>query len=447
MRKGSFIVLIISFALLIPIKSIAISPNDFNYYAELSGPVKENSLYKVHMSDEMLIKAASGLADIRLFDDSGSEIPYVILDNLEMGERMESYPLEVTDYSDGPDFASLTMKMPERHFPISLIDLNISNRDFKKGIELYGSHDAVRWESLSKGLIYDFSSQVNLRKTRIRFDKSDYRYYKIKLISSAPATDSNKTMRFRYNGLEFSAEGTIDKKLRILNIIGQTTDIREKSVSYDSRRFSGFTVTPDKDGNSVIDIEVGLPADRIRFDIENPYYYRTVRVYSSDTGKDGTYKLLNQGDVYNFPLSGFYETKNHIESNEPKCRYYRLVIINRNSPPLSIKGITFEWLKKNLFFASLSKSPRYILRFGGSDIPRPEYDLSRFVTQGNWHLQRYEVLAISKIDANSDYKPTLSRDKKAQTERLALSGTVIFLVVALGVWLYQLMGKMPAKKE
>lgn len=447
MRKGRFTLLIISLALAIPVKSIAMSHNDFKYYAELGGPVKENTLYKVHLSDEILIKAASGLADIRLFDDSGSEIPYVIIDNLEMGERMESYPLEVTDYTDGPDLASLTLKMPDRHLPISVIDLNISNRDFKKGVELYGSHDAARWESLSKGLIYDFSSQVNLRKSRIRFDSSDYRYYKINLISSAPATDRHKAITLRYEGLEFSAEGATDKKLRILNVTGQTTDLREKSVSYDSHKFTGFKVAADKEGNSIIDIEADLPADKISLDIENPYYYRTIKVYSSDTGKEGSYRLVNQGDVYNFPLSGFFETKNHIESNAPKCRHYRLVIINRDSPPLTIKGITFEWVQKNLFFASLSNNPRYTLRVGGSDISRPEYDLSRFVTQGNWHLQRHEDLAVSLINSNPGYKSPLSRDKKARIEKLALSGTVILLVVALGIWLYQLMGKMPDRTE
>ena len=418
-----------------------LTPHDFQYMSELSGQMKGNRLYHIHLSADILKNCAVGCRDIRLFGSDRSEVPYVIILNESPEEKQESYALIITKYDDQADAVVLTMELPEKHRPISSLALNIPNRDFIKTAIVYGSHDRKSWKKLVEDTIYDFTSQVDLRKTRLRFEKSDYRYYRLHLIDARREGADHPSIRLQYDGLNFSVDKLKNKRLRIQEMVASTTGNARTVVVYDKAVFTDFSAQEDENHNTIITVNADLPADIISFELSNPYYFRNVSVLSSETGKEDSYHLLARGSIYSFPLSGNTEVNKAILSSSPKHRYYKFVIENKNNPPLNVRSITFEWVQRNLFFVALSDTGNYVLYVGNGSVEVPNYDLSKFVRQDNWYEQQYGTLDTSSVSHNAGYQPTISKDKRVRIEKTILTGIVIVLVFGIGYWLYRLTGE------
>lgn len=418
-----------------------LNPDDFQYCVAIEGPIKNNTLYQLRLTDDILKKSNAAYGDIRLFSQDKKEIPYGIIENEHPNEVIEIYPLEIIKYTDDKASGIIDLKLPEKYQPISLIDLDIADRDFKKDIILYGSRDGRIWDLLVKEAIYDFSSQVDLRKTEITFKKAGYRFYRIKLIDTQTAVDAGKAIKLKYESLDFSVNNIQNKKLRINKVVGKTGSKGDKIITYDEANFANFSITTDKDHNTVIILEAALPFDRIYFDISNPYYYRNLGLYYSDTGKDDSFRLLNRSSIYSFPLAGLMETKNYVAYTTVKHSYYKFVIENKNNPLLEIKNIRFQRVQKNLYFVALNGAEKYSLCFGNNVVNRPAYDLQSFISQDNWFRQKYETLSTTQVRQNVNYAPKLPIDKKAKLEKLILTAIVIAMVIGIGYWLYRLATK------
>lgn len=423
------------------------SPNDFQYSADLEGPIKQGILYQGRLSSDVLQKCASDYRDVRLFGPGDKEVPFVILENEYPNEVIETYPLEIIGYVEAADSVVITVKVPDKHLPVSLIDLGITDSDFKKKVVLHGSYDRKKWDALAEEVIYDFSSQVDLRKTTVEFAKADYRFYRIELINTRKSAGSDKSTTLKYEALDFTVNGIQDKKLRINKVDGKTGSTKERTAIHDAKIFTNFSSSLDEAHKTVIILEAALPFDKIFLEISNPYYYRSISLYHSDTGEKNSYRLLTQNSIYSFPLSGLLETKNYIGYKSSKHGYYKFVIDNRNSPPLEIKSIRFEWIQKNLYFIALDDAEKYTLCLGNNIVNRPDYDLSTFIDQNNWFRQKFVNLKTGSVRQNATYTPKTPLDKKARAEKFILTIVVTILVIGISFWLYKLLGKASSKNN
>jgi hypothetical protein len=430
----------------IPTAAVAVAPmpSDFSYCAEVQGAGKAGSLYQIHLPDDIVRKAGAGFDDMRLFDASQKETPLVVIPNIPPHETIETYPLEITGYDSDTSSATVTVKLPQKHRPISVMDLAVPDRDFKKRVALSGSSNGKTWKPVTEDSIYDFSSQVNVRKTRIEFAKTGYRYFRLKLTDFKPHAGAGPSIKLKYEGLDFSVNGVSQKKdVRIQSMEGSTQTPSEKKPVYDRKTFDDLSPTLDKEGNTVINLHADLPFDRMTFDIANPYYYRTVIVYGSSIGKEDSYQYLMSQVIYRFPLSSEqHEEKNFIEQLVPKQAYYKVVIMNKNNPPLELKGLTFAWVQQNLYFIALKNNESYSLCFGNAQIKRPDYDIGNFVNQNTLSRNTYERAELASWRAIRVPRP----ERFGGMEKLILKIVVILLVIGMGLWLYTLMKKTPEKK-
>ena len=419
----------------------SLTPGDFRYCDDLDGRILSNTIYQVQLPPEILQKCADGYNDLRLFGSANREVPYVIIENEYPDEVIETFLFQVVDYKDDRTSTVITMKLPEKYQPVSVIEIDTADRDFKKDLMLYGSHDMKKWDLLVKDAIYDFSSQVALRKTEIKFTKADYRYFRIKLIDARSDAKAGRSIQLKYNGLDFSTNNISAKRLHINKITGLTGAKTDRIRVYDEEEFTGFPVNLDKDRNTIITVEADLPFDKVYFDVSNPYYYRELSIYHSDSGKADSYILLTRSSIYSFPLSGISETRNYVAYTSIKHKYYKIVIENKNNPPLEIRNIIFRWIQKDLYFVSLKETATYSLCFGNSLIKKPDYDLSNFINQNNWFKQRYEKLTTGQIKTNAGFRQKIPEDKKKKIEKIILTAVVVSLVIGIGFWLYSLIRK------
>ena len=443
--KKPFIIIALC-CMAMPLFAAQLAPADFPYCADVQGTVKAESLYQVPLSDEIIRKAGAGLEDLRLFDASGTETPLVVIGNVPPHETIETYPLEISGYDNDASSAVVILKLPQKHRPISMLDLETPDRDFKKRVILQGSDDNRTWKPVSEDTIYDFSSQVNVRKTRLAFAPNDARYFRLTLMDFDPRTTARPAIKLTYEGLDFSVNNVRIKDLRIHSAYGSTRMPAEKRPVYDQEAFTDLSPAQDKDGNTVIIFPADLPVDKLALDVANPYYYRTVYLYGSSTGKEDSWQFLLNEEIYRFPLSSEqHEERNVLEHHVPKQAYYKIVVMNKNNPPLVIRSVTFFRVQQNLYFIALKNSERYSLCFGNTRIKRPEYDIARFVNQNTLSRHSFERLELSALQAGISPRPTFG-ERLAGMEKLILKIVVVLLVIGMGLWLYTLLKKAPEKK-
>ncbi len=427
---------------------ISLMPQDFKYSLELNGAITKDNIYQIHLENDVLEKCTPGSKDIRLFDSKNNEIPYVILDYNYIPEKDKIQKLKITKYHYDENSAVIRLSTlkKEKSIQINTFYLDITNRDFNKKIKISGSNNGKKWVLIKEDTIYDFSSQVDLRKTEVEFESVSYPYYLITLTDEEIQKDSQQSIKLKYDRLEFSVDNIENKKLHINSVIGKFKTEKSKNIIYDEKFFTGITASLDKNGDTVIEIEAKLPVKKIYFDINNAYYYRKARVYYSDTGDTDSYKLLKKGVIYTFTLFNVTDVKNYLCFSSPKYNFYKLVIENKNNPPLDIKNITFKWIQKNLYFVAINNDTQHFLCFGNKNTDKPEYDLSKFIHKNNWYKQDYTKLEESDILDNDNFISRLGKNKKAQIEKIILMTIVIFLVLGISFFLYSLMKKARGTK-
>ncbi|MDQ1331785.1 MAG: hypothetical protein QG578_2053 [Thermodesulfobacteriota bacterium] len=424
----------------------SLTADDFQYCADIQGDVRAETLYQVHLSDEILQKAGTDLRDIRILHASRNETPFVIIGNAPPHETIETYSLEITGYDNDASSASIILKLPKKHRPVSVLDLDIADRDFKKRIILDGSSDGKTWKFISEGSIYDFSSRVNVRKTKIEFASTDAQYFRATLRDYKPRQASQPSIKLTYEGLDFSVNGALNTDLRIRAAHASTGTPAEKKPVYDQKTFTPPSAEPDKDGNTVIVLPAGLPVDKLSLEIADPYFHRVVNLYGSSTGRKDSYSLLASQVIYRFPLSSErHEESNSISLHAPRQAYLKIIILNRNNPPLELKSITLSWIQQNLYFMALKSGERYALCCGNTRIKSPDYDLARFVNKEILSQHSYEQRELSALRTGKGLKPTL-RERLAGMEKMILTIVILLLVTGMGWWLYALMKKKPEKK-
>ncbi|MDA8078513.1 MAG: DUF3999 family protein [Nitrospiraceae bacterium] len=416
-------------------------PENFRYSAAIQGQTRGGVLYQVRLGSDILGRCGPGCRDMRLFAADGREVPFVVIDHVIPRATRTAYELKATGYSDDAGRAEVVFTMPDRFEPVGSIALKIPDRDFRKTISIFGSHDGVRWEPLAEDAIFDFSSQVDVRKTEIPFAASSCRYFRLVIRDADQTALPIETVRLRYNGIDFSINTMKNRRLRIDGAVAYTPATEEGRVVYEETPLSPYQEKTDKDSNSVVTFRTGLPFDRVHIDAEGSYYYRPVRIMQSVSGKEGSFVPLAASAIYKFPLLKSVEEKSGVDTTRARGGYYRIVIENAGNQPLRIRGIHLSWVRKNLFFVPERDTPSHRLCAGseGQGMDAPPYDLDRFVTAQNWNQQAFETLAASSVQENTAYRPAASHDRRAGMEKSVLIAVVLLLVIGLGYWLFALL--------
>jgi Protein of unknown function (DUF3999) len=432
---------VISVALLaFPVTVEAATIKDFRYAANLPNSLKPDQLYQVHLSSDLIKESHSDFSDLRIMDRDGKEVPFVVLENAFSPVPAKTYELTVKKYESRTGSATLTLEMPKDHEPIDRIDLDITGQDFTKRATVSGSNNGRSWHRLAEDPIYDFSSQVILRKTFVEFADTDQRYFLIKLTDESPPKSPDRSIHLSYDGLDFSANDMKAGKLKINRVRGSAAARKANPDVYDEVSFENIQSSRDDKGRTIILLGAGLPIERIEFTVARPsYYYRNVQVFTSETGKEDSFRLLTQGVIYRFPLGRTDQQNNKIEYSSGKHLFYRVVVENGDNPPLEISTVKFRWIRKNLYFVATSGEGPYRIYVGGVDRNRPDYDLSKFIRQDNWSEQPFIPIATEPLRNNGAYRPVGQRIDRARVEKAVLIFVILIIGAGLTYWMYSLL--------
>lgn len=421
---------------------------DFMYHMPILGSQKKNVYYKIPVPYDVIRRAAADLRDVRILSRVGMEIPYIVSDET-IGENAARYDFKIVSYDEpNPGASIITMKVPDAgapQRPIGLMDFETNARDFRKSVRIHCMpHGRAAWELAAEDAIFDFTSQVDLRKTRMEFSPRTCALWRVELIDAplnkAAAGDS---IRLKYKDLDFTARDQSPARMKINRVTGSTQNGRDGvKRMHEDLGLVDFISSTDAEGRSYIIFESGIVFTKIIFDPSAPYYYRSVSVYGGEKADAKDWDLIGGGHIYKFPVYGHMTVNNIIELNGvgKKYEYVKIVIDNRDSPALEIKGIRLNWPKRVLYFSAIDNSGGYGLYFGSPNLKSPSYDIS-VISEESIKMMNPETLMLGGRVENADYSPAMTGDMRRRIERTAL--TVIVILAALGMawWMFALIRK------
>jgi hypothetical protein len=304
---------------------------------EVSG---KNSYKEFYLTKDIYLKSKNNLNDLRIKNEIGDEVPYVIEKNIEISNRIEkkvSIGKIISKKNKETQMETVVKFTPKTKLDDivgNIIQLKAIDNFYSK-YELLGSDNGKNWIYISSGELYKTPEKEELR---IEFIKKKYSYYKIV---------TALTEKIKYNALVLLLnEKKIDKKTNII------TNLQYK--------------VEEKRNNTIVTIESNnLPLQQISLKINDEFKRNYI------VRNDKVYKTGNLFKVGN-------REKLDIQFNKKiSLEQIILEIENGDNKPLMIEKIQGEYLSLKIIFKAKPEE-KYILTFGDRELFKPRYDLEEF---------------------------------------------------------------------
>ena len=376
--------------------------------------VGKDTLIGVELDSEVFGNAKKDLGDLRVVDNNGVEVPYVV--------RSETTKSQIIRYS--PKMYNLSYVTGNNtsfivdfggnvaHNEISILT---SSRNFRKQVTISGSNDRTNWKTFVEGKeIYDYSMEFSARDTSVSYPESLYRYLQVQINDSG------------------------DKALSISGVSAQRFEVtRAKKVFYQP------TVTQKEEGKQTIitaDIgQRGLETDTATLFISSQNFQRHVSVLSSDDNKN--WSSIGSDILYSFQTSKMNSSKSTINYGSIKRRYIQFIIDNYDNQPLLIENkiILEGYAHSILFLADANKT--YGLYYGYENGYMPHYDFESVyqyfdeneIVRGTLDVQKPSPLFKAPVPVVVP-EPVIPWTEKYQTALIAVAyscagGLLVFLMM------------------
>jgi hypothetical protein len=319
----------------------------------------EPKLMSVTVPREVYASAQIRLEDLRVVDDQGREVPYVLYAR-HGGTVVETCPTALVEnrFFNGR-YTEVMLDLGEHptvHNGVALTTLNVTNGTL---IEIAGSNDNREWGKLA---------------VRPGTGRAEPEYtFHLEAVSGG------------LHNLEYAETQTRYVRLRFLDSIRQfPVTIAEafyEFVEEPERARVPVAFTPDENAGpkrSIWYADLGSalqPIDEIRFEAAQPEFHRKVRIITSDNDKDwddgptGEILRKRQGDTNEAQLRVSF-------SEEWGRRYWGVMVLNGNDPPLAGAQPALMTTPRHIVFRQ-EPGRRYRLLYGHDWAKPPEYDLAQ----------------------------------------------------------------------
>ena len=342
----------------------------FSYQYFKTIKITGKSVYKqFFLTEDIYENSKNNLGDIRIIDNAGKEVPYVI----ETGKDQEKHSekivarAKIDEVLTKKDKMEFIVKFNSDSSLKGIIGnrlVLISSKNFYSEYTLLGSNNSTDWEQITSGEIYKTPDKSNLT---IEFSEKRYEFYKI-------VTPLDKGNIFSEAILKLSSN-----EAEKLKTVGTKLDYK---VEQEGK-------------NTILKIKSKfLPLKNIVLDVEDEFQ-RNYTVRSGD----------------NFYVEGIIskvgEKSNLVVNleNVPKLSEIIVEIKNGDNSPLKINRVTGNYVPDRIVFRA-TEGEDYKITFGDENLNKPEYDIAEFADSIK---ERNEVL-VGKLEKSEGNNISKSKD-------------------------------------
>jgi len=441
-RRVSFTILVV-----LGLAAPARAAEAWQFQRDVVCSVSEETLIAVPLDADIYAATRIDFPDIRLQSARGASVPFLIRKPQDVQPQivrerswtarnpqlrpLEAGGLEITLTLDADDPVpdGLTLVTPLR--------------DFEQRVRLETSSNGLDWQPAgAEHLLFDYARFMEVRQVEIPFPDTRDRQIRL-LIDSVTAEQESELLEltrnlrgtdetnrsetalirrrpFRIERIEFWTETTRD---------GRATD-RMTNVP-----ITGFTVETDPDQHRTIVKIQARREPRTSFTLltSSRNFSRTasLEVPDPDRGPD-QWKPLGQATLSRIQFQSFQREHLTVTIPESRSDLYRLVIEDRDSPPLTLTGVDSRGPTYELI-TLIPPGEQYQLLYGNPEIAAPQHDTAPLRVLLAEHYRPEPALLGTATRRDAVRARTWQH---IATHPAVLTGIIAVLVLVLGYCLY-----------
>ncbi len=344
----------------------------WKYFRAADLPATDTArLVAIVMPPELFAHAERSLSDLRVIDDRGAEVPYLL--SIASGtERMQTLAARQLELSYVPGKYTLAVFDVGAQAPFhNSIDIHTTSANFIAWAQLEISDDAREWRRTGAlQPIYAFSDKGVTGTGTLNYPETNARYLRVRIYDHVE--------KFPISGVT----------------VAYTTHVPEQRLTFSGAQARAAASQQDQKTVWHTDFSYALPLDSVRIDSSSHEFYRRVEIYSSDDQKD--WDMAGSGEIYRFyapppPADAAaaapgadaergVHAENTVSFVAQSARYWRVDIDNGNDAPLAVAQVQFFMTARKIVFRQ-EPQRSYSLLYGQSEIKTPpRYDLREVVT-------------------------------------------------------------------
>ncbi len=403
-KRSRFKFCLFVFSFLIVLK--AQSQNHFAYRAAID-TIKETKFYKINLSPAVVAKCKADLDDIRIFDEDGKQVSYILNNDLPVfkTENFVEFPIIKTKKeSDKQTHVTLENSIDKA---IENLLLFVKNTDAHRSFNISGSDDSIHWFVIKENIYLDNSFRADGETIiqSLSFPASNYKYFQLTILG---------------------------KDLLPFNII--------KAGAYnEDLKYGGYVQIPqpqisqkdssDKTSYIRLQFDDDYLVNKIVFDVEGAKYFKR------------KFALFKQNRNNEFLLEGYLSSEG---SNEfiinSKSSEFLFTIANEDNIPLKVRAVQAFQLNTYLL-TYLQAGEKYFLNFGDSSVQAPKYDLEFFSDSAN---KSPSEISVSNIEKNN---VSIAAATSSKNNKLLLWIIIGVILIALSYFTFKMMGEVNKRKS
>lgn len=361
------------------------SPASWPYFAEVVTNAGIPGTYDLLVPLQVMDKAREDLADLRLFDTKGREIPYALRIRRDIDKKREIGVRLFNQASLGPAASEVSMDLGENAGEHNELEIETVGTNFRRRVNVEGSDSGTDWRTLQTGaVIFSFTSENgSVASNRVSYPISRYRYLRARIFADE-LTD---------RGAPVVMGARVSMAVRQQ---GERATWNAAMAGYQLLRNQGAPASA-----WIIDLGGRVPCDRLILNVADESFSRPFQLEAIDDPQN--IRLVASGELTRHTGAG-QQPLVITFNEEQQARKLRLLVNDYSNQSLSISSIDASAPARQLVFEVKDpSSPPLRLFFGNPKAMPPHYDFEK-----NLSGQLSKTPLRTTVDGavtNPDYKP------------------------------------------
>lgn len=415
----------------------------------------EEALVAVPLDAEVYAATQEDLDDVRVLDADGDDVPLLLRMVPTTKSRVERTTWtgrepSVRPLEDGG--LEIVIELHDHQNRPLPHGLNIVTPliNFEQGVRVETSADGQNWEPAAETVIFDYTRYMDVRNVSVPFTETTDRWFRI-TIDDVTAEQQSQLLELtrRLQGDEETGHTerlTVDRRPFRIDRIEFWREVERPQASgaaHSAYPLAGFEVAQDVEEQETHVIIETQREPLTSFRLETPSRNFSRRVIVQVEYVDGVrqeWRALAEATLLRIDFRNLSREELVVTFPQTRADRYRLVIENRDSPPLEVTGIAAEGtVYEAVFFAEPERE--YRLAYGDELALAPHYDVAAIealLLQG----VEPQPAALAAEQPLSAAGPRATTFRDLLNSKPLLIGLVIVLVLSLGWGLYHAVQRM-----
>jgi Protein of unknown function (DUF3999) len=354
------------------------------FYVELNTGSATPGLYDLIVPFHIMDKSRNDLADLRIYDGIGREIPYALRVRSEIDDS-KIITANIFNRSFIGNSHEVSVDLGEDHGQHNAVEILTSGSNFRRKVMIEGGDSGTDWRTLKTGdIIFGFHAQNKLvDSNRVNYSPSRFRYLRIRVMADE---------------LSDAGDRPYVNDVRVLMAVREKGEVVRWAVNVPSYQLLRNQGAPASAWS--IDLGARVPVDRLELDFEDPSFSRPFQLEAID-GQD--VRLVAAGELTR--RAGDDKPVMINFDHEEHTRNLRLLVTDYSNQTLSITSIQPGAAARQLVF-ELSEPASQPLRlfFGNQNVSAPHYDFEKEFSTTKLSSPPARI-SVSGTTPNPNYTP------------------------------------------